>query len=120
MPPFKWNEKSNRAAVLLAKGKTQHQAAGEIGTHKRTLIRWLATPEFSAEVDRLSARVDIAGRTQRLRLCMRAARQKIKDDGTVDSQKDLLDWLKFAQSETEDIKLDLTTIAEASAAIDKL
>jgi hypothetical protein len=38
-------------------------------------------------------------------MAMRAVRQKVRPDGTVETDKDVLDWLKFAQSETTGIKL---------------
>ena len=62
--------------------------------------------EFSAEVDRLSLMVDIAGRAERLRIAMRLVRAK-----GYQSDRDLLDWLKYAQSETDGVKLDLTKLA---------
>jgi hypothetical protein len=43
-------------------------------------------------------------------------RQKTAEDGTVTTKADLLDWLKFAQSETDGIKLDLARIAAALGA----
>lgn len=36
---------------------------------------------------------------------MRVVRQKVREDGTPETEKDLLDWLKYAQSETTGIKL---------------
>jgi hypothetical protein len=45
---------------------------------------------------------------------MRAVRQKVSDEA-VETDRDLLDWLRFAQSETQGIKIDLTRLAEAYA-----
>lgn len=63
--------------------------------------------------------IGIASRAERLRFAMRVVRQKTK--GTIETDKDLLDWLKFAQSETEGVKLDLsklaTTFAENEASV---
>src|SRR5687767_10567545 len=98
---FEWNEKRSEAAIALAEGKTQKQVFAEVGVPERTLRSWLIHPDFAAEVDRLSLMMSIAGRAERLRIAMRVARQKIKKDGTIDTDKDLLEWLKFAQSETD-------------------
>ena len=48
---------------------------------------------------------DIASRAERLRIAMQAVRQRVRDDGTIDTDRDVLDWLKFAQSETTGIRL---------------
>jgi hypothetical protein len=64
--------------------------------------------------------IDISSRAERLRLAMRAVRQKVRADGTLETDKDLLDWLKYAQSETTGIKLGFSTseVAEMDAQID--
>jgi len=49
--------------------------------------------------------IDISSRAERLRMAMRVVRQKVRADGTLETDKDVLDWLKFAQSETTGIKL---------------
>jgi len=36
---------------------------------------------------------------------MRVVRQKVRADGTMETDKDVLDWLKYAQSETTGIRL---------------
>lgn len=113
MSVFQWTKSKSIAALSLASGYTEKQAAAESGVADRTIRRWKNINEFAAEVDRLSLMVDIAGRAERLRIAMRAARQKVKDDGTIDTDKDLLDWLKFAQSETDGVKLDLVKLREA-------
>lgn len=115
MSAFKWSEKSTAAAIALADGKTQEVAAQEAGVTARTIRRWLRVSEFAEEVDRLSLMVGIASRAERLRIAKRVARQFIYDQGPVLTDKDLLDWLKFAQGETDGLKLDLAAIAEAAA-----
>jgi transcriptional regulator with XRE-family HTH domain len=117
MSDFKWAEKTTAAALLLAEGHTQQQAADKVGVSRRTVERWVSDIGFAAEVDRLSLMIGISGRAERLRIAMRAVRQKVWDDGTVTTDKDLLDWLKFAQSETDGIKLDLTAVADAQASV---
>lgn len=58
--------------------------------------------------------VGIAARAERLRVAMRVVRQKVKDEN-VETDRDLLDWLRFAQRETQGVKLDLAKLEEAYA-----
>jgi hypothetical protein len=64
--------------------------------------------------------IDVASRAERLRMAMRVVRQKVRADGTVETERDLLDWLKYAQSETTGIKLGYSRgeVAEMNAQID--
>ncbi|HEX2881592.1 MAG TPA: hypothetical protein VHO25_18815 [Polyangiaceae bacterium] len=105
-----WNEQRGQAAIKLASGYTWQSTADEVGVDKRTITNWMQNVEFSAEVDRLSLMVDVASRAERLRIAMRAIRQRVRED-EVDTDKDVLDWLKFAQSETDGVKLDLSKLA---------
>ena len=117
MSAFHWNEKAHAAAFALAEGQTQADAAMAADISVRHLRRWLRDPVFAEEVDRLTLAVGIATRAERLRIAMRVARQRVKDDGTVETKADLLDWLKFAQSETTGAVNDFTeTLADALAA----
>jgi predicted transcriptional regulator len=109
---FTWNEQRSKAAVALAEGQTQQEVAAELKITDRTIRNWLAEPVFAAEVDRLSLMVGVASRAERLRLAMRVVRKKTTGE-TPETEKDLLEWLKFAQSETDGIKLDLTKLAAA-------
>lgn len=117
MSDFTWTDKTTTAALALAAGKTQREAAEEADVSDRTLRRWLQRPEFSAEVDRLSVMTDIASRAERLRLAKRAVRQAIAEDGKLTTKADVLDWLKFAQSETDGIRLDLAALLAAQAPV---
>lgn len=92
---FKWTAARRRAAIALADGATQIEAAAEAEVTDRTIRLWLAEPDFSEEVDRLTLMTGLATRAARLRL----AKKVISRLGTA-TDKDLLDWLKFAQSET--------------------
>lgn len=112
---FKWNGINSQAALLLAEGFTYGQVGKEIGRDKKTIQRWKADIDFSAEVDRLSVMTDIASKAERLRIAKRVVRQKISDEGFISTEKDLLEWLKFAQSETDGIKLDLANLLAAVA-----
>ncbi len=110
---FQWTPKKNAAAVALAEGKTQLVVADEVGVTDRTIRNWLAEGEFSAEVDRLSLMVGIASRAERLRLAKRVIRSLTDEHGNLATEKDALEWLKFAQSETDGIKLDIAKVAAA-------
>lgn len=112
--PFAWNEQRSNAAIALAAGKTQDEVAAEVECDRKTLYNWLCNNDFAAEVDRLSLMVDVASRAARLRLAMRVVRQRTAGN-EIKTDKDLLDWLKFAQSETDGVKLDLSKLAAAFA-----
>jgi len=113
MSGFKWTPKRERVALTLAQGYTIEETARVANVTERTIYRWRNNLDFSVEVDRLSLMVGIASRAERLRIAMQIARQKAKEDGKYDTSRDLLDWLKFAQSETDGAKFDLATIFEA-------
>lgn len=114
---FQWNPKREKAAIALANGATRDEAAQAAGVSVRTVYLWLENDEFDAEVDRLSLMTDIAGKAERLRIAKRVIRQKINEDGVYDTDRDLLDWLKFAQSETDGIRLDLAALSEAASSV---
>jgi hypothetical protein len=92
---------------MLASGYTWQATADNVGVDKRSITNWMQNEEFSAEVDRLSLMVDVSSRAERLRIAMRVVRQKVGEEA-IETTKDLLEWLKFAQSETDGIKLNLT------------
>ncbi len=111
---FEWTPKRTAAALALAQGHTREHVASEIGATRKTIYNWLQEPDFAAEVDRLSLMVGIAAKAERLRMAARVVRQKTKG-GVPETDRDLLDWLKFAQSETDGIKLGLAKLAEGHA-----
>ncbi len=113
---FIWTDKKTQAAIMLADGRTQVETSAEVGVTDRTLRTWLADVEFSAEVDRLTLMMGIASRAERLRLAKRVVRQMTHTDGTLFTQKDLLEWMKFTQAETDGIKLDLGKLVAAIGA----
>ena len=112
---FKWTPTTKQVALALAEGKTQQVVAGEANVSDRTIRRWLTDTEFAAEVDRLSLMTGISSRAERLRIAKRVIRQKVDDATGAETERDLLDWLKFAQSETDGIKLDLSKLAALGA-----
>lgn len=110
--PFQWNDTKSAAALALAQGLTQTEAAAEAGITARTIRRWLRVPAFAAEVDRLTHMVSVASRAERLRVAFRVIRQ-MTAPGQIETGKDLLDWLKYVQSETDGVRLDLLAAAGA-------
>ncbi len=115
MSPFKWNDKRSQAAVMLADGYTIDEVAEAIGVNSRSVDRWKADIEFSQEVDRLGLMVGIANKAERLKIARRMIRNLAKKQ--VPTRKDLLEWLKYAQGETDGIKLDLTPLFENVASL---
>jgi uncharacterized protein YerC len=113
MTGFQWTSERSQAAVLVAEGYTYQHVAAEIGKSERTMQRWMADTEFAAEVDRLSLMVGIASRAERLRVIKRIIREKTSAEGNLHTERDSLDWLKFAQSETQGIRLDLAALSAA-------
>lgn len=95
---------------MLADGYTIKETAEEIGVADRTISRWKDDIEFSSEVDRLSLMVGIASRGERLRMAKRIIKRLVEKQ--IPTHKDLLEWLKYAQSETDGIKLDLTALLD--------
>ena len=116
---FHWLPKREKAALALAEGQTQEAVAAATGVCRKTICNWLCVPEFAAEVDRLSSMVSIASRAERLRIARRAVRQRVREDGTIETDRDVLDWLKFAQSETDGIQLGLPDVAIMDSEIDR-
>lgn len=109
-----WDEPHTFAAIALAEGKTQEQAGEEVGVTGRTIRNWLQNENFSSEVDRLSLMLGIASRAERLRLAKRVVREKTIGN-KLQTDKDVLEWLKFAQSETDGAKIDFTKLTAAFA-----
>ena len=108
---WKWDRKKVDAAILLAQGYLIKETAKTVGVSIKSITRWKQDDIFGAEVDRLSLMMGIASRAERLRIAQRVVREKMKDE-KIETDKDLLDWLKFSQSETDGIKLDLTTLLD--------
>jgi hypothetical protein len=106
---FRWTEKAVAVAFSLAEGAKQIDAAEKAGVSDRTIRNWLQQPEFAEEVDRLTFLTGVALKAERLRIAKRVI-AKLEEK----TQRDLLDWLKYAQGETDGIKLDF---AELFAAI---
>ena len=115
MSVFRWTDSANKAAVALAEGRTQAEAGKEAGVTDRTIRNWLGIPAFVQEVDALTLMTGIATRAERIRMAKKVIRQRVRDDGFIYSDKDVLDWLKFAQGETDGVKLNLVTALTEAA-----
>jgi hypothetical protein len=109
-PRFKWDEDRSMVAIYLADGYTIAKTSEMTGVPMRTIARWKSRLEFAAEVDRLSLIAGIANRAERLRVAKRIMRQL--EENKTPTQKDLLDWMKYVQSETDGIKLDIASLIE--------
>lgn len=113
--PFSWTPQRSEAACVLAAGGTRNEAAAAAHCDRSTVFEWLKHPDFCAEVDRLSLMVSISSRAERLRHAMRVVKARLDDKGVLQSDRDSLDWLKFAQSETDGAKIDLSKLHELLA-----
>lgn len=122
LPPFEWTPLREQAALMLAQGYTIVETAAAVGCNEKTIDRLKRDRRFMEEVDRLSVMVGLASRAERLRIAQRLARQRIRtgEDGSavVESKADLLDVLRYIQSETHGIKLDLTALIASLATDD--
>ena len=116
MAQFKWTRNKEVAALALAEGYTEEETAKRAGVARRTICRWKKDIDFSLEVDRLTLMTGLSQKAARLRIAMKVIRQKIKEDGTIRTGRDSLEWIKYIQSETDGAKLDLSPIFEAMEA----
>jgi len=108
MGEFKWTAKKRAAALILAKGYTEQETADTVGVSRRAVAYWKADNVFMLEVDKLTLLTGIALRAERLRIAARAVRQKApEDEEKVKTSRDLLDWIKYIQSETDGVKFDI-------------
>lgn len=115
MSSFEWDEKKSNAAIMLSQGHLIKEVAKACGVNEKTIDRWKRDIEFSKEIDRLSLMLDVAGRAERLRIAMRMVRKMMKKRNP--TKKDLLDWLKYAQGETDGVKLNLTALLETGTSM---
>lgn len=115
MSLFQWTPKKNNAAIMLAQGYLINEVADAVGVSEKTIDRWKGDIEFTQEVDRLSLMVGIANRGERLKIAQRMIRALAKKQ--MPTHKDILEWLKYAQGETDGVKLDLTSLLDASSSV---
>lgn len=115
MAGFRWTKQASDCVLLLAQGHTIEETSELCGKSVRQIYRWKRDIEFLSELDRLSLMVLAASKAERLRITNRMVK-KLTREGRP-TTKDLLDWLKYAQSETDGIKLDLTSLLEAASSV---
>lgn len=113
---FKWTKKRRQAVEELALGKTEQATADIIDVNRRTVAMWKSKPAFREELDKLSLMVGIACKAERMRIAQRAVAQLVTDGG-VKTSADLIVWLKFAQSETDGITLNLASLLDEALAM---
>lgn len=109
MSVFRWTKNRERAAFSLADGDKVREAADIAGVSERTVYRWQNNDEFQIEVDRLTHMTGVATRAERLRVAKRAVKARMENQYP-QTKADLLDWLKYLQSETDGVKLDMSAL----------
>jgi len=111
MGEFKWSDNKRAAALLLARGHTEQETADTVGVHRVTVARWKSDDDFMLEVDKLTLLTGISLRAERLRIAARVIKEKVGEE-KIRTHRDLLDWIKYAQSETDGAKFDLGALLE--------
>lgn len=118
-----WNHGADQIALLLAEGYLAKDVARMMDISDQTISNLRKHPEFLDEVDRLTLMTGIATKAHRLRLAKAAIRKFVEErDGeiVIKTKADLLEWLKYAQSETDGVRLDLSQFFAAIAPAEKL
>ena len=110
MTTFKWNKKQREAVLSLAEGYSINEVLAKVDISESQLYRWRQNIDFAKELDRLSNMLFTASKAERLRITHRIVRKAMERENP--TNKDILEWLKFAQSETDGIKLDLTALLD--------
>lgn len=103
---------------MRAQGHLTKETAEAVLVSRPSIEQWKCDTVFSTQVDHLSWLIDIADRSERLRIAMRNVRDKVSDE-RLETKADLLDWLKYAQSEINGIKLNLTALLSNSPSDDQ-
>lgn len=93
------------AASMLAIGHTRQEVATAVGVGVATIYRWQNDPEFRAEMDRLTYLTGLTVKAERLRAIKQVIRSKMNDDEVLQSDKDVLDWIKLLKDEVGSIEL---------------
>lgn len=103
--PFKWTKEAELAVSALAEGLTIKEAAELSGVSDRTINRWKQREDFTTRLQKLVLETGVAIRAERMMIIKQQIRKALKKRSP--SKKDLLDWLKQAQAETDGSKLNL-------------
>jgi len=103
-----WNGPAAEIVTYLAAGYSDTDLQRKMGVSRMTTWRLRQVPEFAEELDKLTLVSGISARAERMRLAMRVVRKLEKDAFEKNKIGDtLLDWVKFAQSETDGAQLSL-------------
>lgn len=120
---IRWEHGAGEIALLLAQGYMLKEVARMMDISEQTIHNLKKHPDFLDEVDRLTLMTDIATKAHRLRLAKAAIRKFVEErDGeiVIKTKADLLEWLKYAQSETDGVRLDLSQFFAAIAPSESL
>jgi hypothetical protein len=108
---FSWTPKRVQVVLDLAEGFTNLEVAERNKVSRQTIWKWQKIQEFEAEVDHLTLMIGIAKKAERLQIVKRVVRQMMREVMKID--RDLLDWLKYAQTETDGLRLNLVGLLES-------
>ena len=110
---FNWTKKRIYAAEALADGYTVKEVAKQYDIPSRTIYRWTKIVDFATEVNRLALMTGIAAKAERIKIAKRVARQEMMGD-IIMTKKDVLEWLKFAADETDEVRLNLADLIRSN------
>lgn len=96
---FRWDAQRQGAAVMLAAGCTRAEVARDIDICERQLYRWLKHQQFMGEVDRLTFLSGPVVKAERIRMMKRLIRSRLDENGVLQSNKDVFDWIKLLRDE---------------------
>jgi hypothetical protein len=100
---FEWDERKQKAAEAIAKGdRSVKEILAEFKITEAMFYRWKKHPEFQRKIDEIIQDIDIAQKSERIRIAKKVIRQKMEQDAHNLSKKDLLDWLKYVGEEMGD------------------
>lgn len=100
---FVWDDVKLKAAEGMARGDNRQSLAETLNTTDRTLRRWAEHPDFQRKIDEIIQDIDIAQKSERIKIAKKVIRAKMKDEDPENwTKKDLLEWLKYVGEETGD------------------
>jgi len=100
---FVWDEVKQKIAEAVAKGdRPLKDILTEFKINERMFYRWKKHPDFQRKIDEIIQDIDIAQKSERIKIAKRVIRQKLEQDAGNLSKKDLLDWLKYVGEELGD------------------
>ena len=110
---FRWTPLRSEIATMLANGYTNREVCAALSSPAllvtpSSIRSLMSNPVFSEEVNRLTLITDTASRAARVRLAKRVVHSL-----GMSTEKDLLDWLKYLQSETDGQRLNMSVLLEA-------